>query len=280
MAMEQRHSSVGLAPILAIVAGVLAIAGSVLNWATASSGPFKVSARGIDGWEGKLTLLCGILLLVAGVSTLTGATGGKNRLRLSALIGGAGAAGIAIYTALTAKDQVIDGAATELAKQLGVTTDVARTAIQQAIDRGQMGVSIDIGLYVVIAAGVIGIVAEILAITSSSSRAAAPSAAAGLTGWSAPAPPPSPAPPPLPAPPPPPVPEASPAETSSPWAIPEPSAPPTLPWATQTPATQATSEGGGDAFPQEPPPEEVPTEEEPPGERSAGAAPPGGTLPT
>jgi hypothetical protein len=289
MTMEQRDSSTGLAPILAVLGGVLAIAGSVLKWATASAGGFNSSVKGIQGWEGKFTLLCGILMLVAGVSSFFGTTGGKNRLQLSALLWGTGAAGLGIYEALTAKSQAIEGAAAALADQYGVAKDVARETVQRIFDEGQVAVSVDIGLYVVIAGGIIGIVAGILAITSSSARATAHSPAAGLTGWSVPARPPAPPPPP-----PPPAPEASSAESSSPWAIPEPTEPtapqaptestapqaptestapppsPASPWATEAPVSQTTSEGGGEELP----------EEEPPGEASTDAAPPGGTLPS
>ncbi|MEW6058676.1 MAG: hypothetical protein AB1551_00785 [Actinomycetota bacterium] len=185
--MEQRTSSGGLAPALAILGGVLVMAGSVLDWATASAGGFSTSAKGINGWEGKVTIVCGISMVIAGVSSFVGATGGKNRLRVSALVGGAGAAAISIYSAMSAEDQVIDGVATELAKQQAVAVEIARAAVQEAIDRGQFAVSLEIGIYLVIVGGIIGIVAAILAMMSRSAAPRAPAPAAGLTGWSAPA---------------------------------------------------------------------------------------------
>jgi hypothetical protein len=232
--IEQRVSSAGLAPTLAVVGGILAIAGSVLNWATFSAGGFSVSAKGIDGLDGFLTIICGVLLLTAGVATFTGMIGGKSRLRVSALVGGLGAAGIGLYDALTAEHRLIEEAADALAHQLGIAVDAARTAVQQAINQGQIAVSVDVGLYVVIAGGIIGIVAGILAMTSVPARARTPSPGSGLTGWYAPAP----------LPPPPPMPVSAPTERSSPWAIPEPTPPSTSAGVTEASVSQTTPEGG------------------------------------
>jgi hypothetical protein len=208
---EQQTPSAGIAPTLAVIAGVLAIAGSVVKWATASAGGFSTSARGIDGGAGKLTIVCGIVLLVAGVSSFVGAPGGRSRLRVSALVGGLGAGALGTYNALTAKSQLVDSAIAEFAKEFNVSREVARQTVEPMLE--QITVSVDIGLYVVIAAGIIGIVAGILAITHPAARTSqAPTQGAGLTGWSTSTRPPVPAPPPMP---------MSPsAESPSPWAIP------------------------------------------------------------
>ncbi len=192
--MQERSSSSTLAAGLAVVGGIAAAVGSILAWAKASAGPFSVSAKGIDGWEGKVTLVGGIIMLIAGVTAFVGARGAKARMRVSTLIGGLAAAGVGIYTAVTAEDQVIEGAAGEIAKQLGISLSEATASAEQAVDKGLLSISLSIGLYLVIAGGIIGILAGVLALTGKEMVPAMPGPApsgAGLTGWSAPAPPPA-----------------------------------------------------------------------------------------
>ena len=55
--MQQRSSGATAAGALAVVGGALAVIGSFLSWANASAGQFTVSAKGIDGWEGKATII-------------------------------------------------------------------------------------------------------------------------------------------------------------------------------------------------------------------------------
>jgi len=227
--MRQGSGSGSVAPAVAVLGGILAVLGSISNWAKASAGSFSASAKGIEGWEGKFTIVAGLGLLVAGVSALVGTAGSKKGIRTSALVGGLLATGVATYTALTAKDwmPVIDAASSEIAKELAIPFETARAAVQPAIDRGDLGVSLVAGIYMVIAGGILGLVAAALAgMSRVSDVGAVPGAlpgeipgapdvaapGAGLTGWSAPMPvPPAPVPP-------------APTGTS-PWATPEPAPP-------------------------------------------------------
>ncbi len=217
--MQQRASSAGVAPGIAVVGGILAVIGSFLAWAKASipQGGLSVSAKGIDGWEGKATIVGGVILLVGGISALSGQAGARQRLRASALIGGAIAAGVGIYTATTAKDQVIDGAASEISKELSISVEAAKAAVHTAIDQGALKIGLELGIFLVIAAGVIGIIAALAAMMGgadvASSTLGVPTATAtgvGMTNWAATTPP-----PPQPG-----LPDAPPAE--SPWAMPAP----------------------------------------------------------
>jgi hypothetical protein len=191
--MQQPRSSGGVtAAALAVVGGVVAVAGSLLSWAKASVGPSSFSAKGIDGWEGKVTIVAGVVMLVVGASALVGAEGARARLRVSAIAGGVAAAGVGIYTALTATDQIVDSAASEIASELGVPVEQARSTVQAAVDHGLLQLSLQVGLYLVIAGGVLGIVAGILAIVTREPvppMPAQPLSDSGLTGWAAPLPP-------------------------------------------------------------------------------------------
>jgi hypothetical protein len=165
--MQRSRSSGGVtAAVLAVVGGVVAVAGSLLAWAKASVGASSFSAKGIDGWEGKVTIVAGAVMLAVGASALVGAEGARARLRVSAIAGGVAAVGVGIYTALTATDQIVDSAASEIASELGVPVEQARSTVQAAVDHGLLQLSLQVGLYLVIAGGVLGIVAGILAIVT------------------------------------------------------------------------------------------------------------------
>jgi hypothetical protein len=116
---------------------------------------------------------------------------------LAGIVGG----GIGLYDALTAKDSVLDAAAEELAPSFGASAELVRTALDQAIDAGQLSVTISIGLYVVIAGGIVALVAGILGLRGSSEPEVAGQTAAPappVTASGAPDVPPAPMPPPAP----------------------------------------------------------------------------------
>jgi hypothetical protein len=96
---------------------------------------------------------------------------------LAGIVGG----GIGLYDALTAKDNVLDAAAEELAPTFGVSAQQVRTVLDQAIDAGQLSVSISIGLYVVIGGGVVALAGGILGLLGSGEPAVPGQAAAPAT---------------------------------------------------------------------------------------------------
>jgi len=128
--------------------------------------------RTIDPWQvlnpRKLWLLAGIVM----------ARGTKRVLAVLLILAGIVGGGIGVYDALTAKDSVLDAAAEELAPTFGASAEQVRTALDQAIDAGQLSVTISIGLYVVIAGGVEAVVGGILGLRGSSEPAAAGQTAA------------------------------------------------------------------------------------------------------
>jgi hypothetical protein len=82
---------------------------------------------------------------------------------LAGIVGG----GIGLYDALTAKDSVLDAAAEELAPSFEASAQEVRTVLDQAIDAGQLSVSIGIGLYAVIGGGVVALAGGILGLRGS-----------------------------------------------------------------------------------------------------------------
>lgn len=195
------HGRATLAASLTLAGGVAAGVGSFLTWAEISAGPVSEQASGISGWEGKATLISAIVLLAAAIRVFAGSLDGLARLRTSAFIGGSVAVGVGLYTALTAKEQLLDAAAVEL----------SRSVVQDALDSGLLQLSLSIGLYAVIAGGVLGVLGGLatLGVREPSATGAGP----GLTGWAAPASPPPPtSPPPAP-------PSSQPGQ--GPWAVPQ-----------------------------------------------------------
>jgi len=169
-----------LAATLALAGGVAAGVGSFLVWAEISAGPFSERATGIQGWEGKATLISGIVMAAAGIRVFRGSSDAISGLRVRAAIGGLVASGVGIYTAITAREQLIDaGAATG-----------PRAELEQALETGLLEFALGFGLYVVIAGGLQGVLAAIVAMGARDDTPA-PSGR-GLTGWAVEPPPPPP----------------------------------------------------------------------------------------
>lgn len=175
MEHTETASRAPLAGILAIVGGALLAIGSFLAWAEVSGGGTSVTAKGVDGSDGYITLAAGIIAIVLGIVLSRGT---KRVLAVLVILAGIVGGGIGLYDALTAKDSVLDAAAEELAPSFGTTAEQVRTVLDQAIDAGQLSVSISIGLYVVIAGGVVALVGGILGLRGSAGEPMVPARSA------------------------------------------------------------------------------------------------------
>jgi hypothetical protein len=125
--MEQagsRRTPIG--PVLAIVGGALLVVGSFLAWAEVSGGGVAVSAKGIDGSDGWVTVIAGAVALAVGIAAMRGP---RRALAILALLAGLAGGGLGVYDALTAQDSVLDAAAEEIAPQFGATPDEVRVLL-------------------------------------------------------------------------------------------------------------------------------------------------------
>jgi uncharacterized membrane protein (TIGR02234 family) len=182
-----------VAGILGVVGGALLALGSFLTWAEVSGGGTSVTAKGVDGSDGYITLVAGLVAIVAGIMM---ARGTRRVLAVLVILAGIVGGGIGLYDALTAKDSVLDAAAEELAPTFGVSAQEVRAALDQAIDAGQLSVSINIGLYVVIGGGVVAVVGGILGLRDAGEhvapgRTTTPAPPASAIGGPPPTPPPT-----------------------------------------------------------------------------------------
>jgi Tryptophan-associated transmembrane protein (Trp_oprn_chp) len=173
--MRQRERRAApTAAIVTIVGGVLLAVASFLPWAKVSGSGASVTAKGLDGSDGYITLAAGLIAVVAGLVLLRAT---RRVLAVVAVLVGLVGGGIALYDALTAKDSVLDAAAEELAPSFGVSADQVRAALDQAVDSGTLGVSIGVGLYIAIAGGLVAIAGGVLGLRETVAEpAAAPTA--------------------------------------------------------------------------------------------------------
>lgn len=177
MSQPQRRGA-STAGIVAIVGGGLLAVGSFLPWAEVSGSGASVTAKGLDGSDGYITLAAGLIAVVTGLLMLRAT---RRVVVVVAVLAGLVGGGLALYDALTAKDSVLDAAAEELAPSFGVSPDQVRAALDQAVDSGQLGVSISIGLYVVIAGGLVTVVGGLLGLRDSATEPAAETESATTT---------------------------------------------------------------------------------------------------
>ena len=198
--------------ILAIAGGALLAIGSFLAWAEVSGGGTSVTAKGTDGSDGYITIGAGIVAVLVGILLLRRA---QRALAILAILAGLVGGGVAVYDALTAKDSVLDAAAEELAPTVGATPEQVRVLLDQAIDSGEISISLSIGIYVVIAGGVLALVGGVLSLRGAPKEERAEPG----SGWSAPAPSVADEPPPA-------APAATPVSETPPSAPPAPAPPP------------------------------------------------------
>jgi hypothetical protein len=177
--MEQGTAgrSMPIGAILAIVGGALLAIGSFLSWATVSGAGTEVSASGMDGSDGVVTLVAGILALVCGLLAMRA---GRRILAIVTILAGLAGAGLGIYDAVTAKDSVLDAAAEQVATQVGATVEEVRALLDDAIDAGQLSISISVGLYIVIGGGLLALVGGFLMLGTKGAGKAAPAEPAGF----------------------------------------------------------------------------------------------------
>ena len=182
---KSERRGVPSAGIGAIVGGALLAIGSFLPWAEVSGSGASVTAKGLDGSDGFITLAAGLVAVVTGLVMLRAT---RRAVAVVAVVAGLIGGVLGVYDAVTAKDSVLDAAAEELAPTFGVSVDEVRAALDQAIDAGQLGVSISIGLYVVMAGGLVAIAGGVLGLREPAGEGAESMPAADTAPPSPPAP--------------------------------------------------------------------------------------------
>jgi hypothetical protein len=161
-----RRTPIG--PAAMLVGGALLVLGSFLTWFTFTGPDVSESGNGIDGGDGWITLGAGVVVIAAGIAALKA---GRRALGVLALLAGLVGAGVGLYDALSARDQLSE----EVAVQNGISEEQARQLVDEVLDSDQYELSIGIGLYLVIAGGAIGLVGGLMQAAAGSGPAGAPS---------------------------------------------------------------------------------------------------------
>src|SRR4249920_2121240 len=93
----QNAARAPIAMILGVVGGALMALGSFLAWAEVSGGGTTVTATGVDGSDGYITLGAGLVAIVAGIVM---ARGTKRVLAVLLILAGIVGGGIGLYDAM------------------------------------------------------------------------------------------------------------------------------------------------------------------------------------
>jgi hypothetical protein len=165
----------GLAEVLVVLGGVAAVAGSFLDWFRVHLSvkglglvARTVTSRGIDGSDGKITLIAGALTAAMGLSMFVWTSGGRRMaLGVVALLGGLAAAGLSGYDAGTPQQRFIDANAPNLARKANISLAMAERLYRGLFDSGAVKISLALGIFVVIAGGVVAALSAAMALGKS-----------------------------------------------------------------------------------------------------------------
>ncbi len=148
------------AAAVSAVGGLGLVLGSFLAWGRIAGAGMGGSASGVDGSDGWITLVAGVVVLGAGVGFAKGL--GRRGIAALAVAAGLVGAALGLFDALTAEDRVLDAIAASLAEAFGTSAETAREALDAAVAAEALDFSLGIGLYVVIAGGILGAVGGLL----------------------------------------------------------------------------------------------------------------------
>ncbi len=154
-----RPSTIRLAGFLATTVGALLISlGSLMTWATIP--PFGTETRGVDVWEGTLTLLIGVAILI-GMIVMRGlrSAGARRAVAIGIIVLGLAAAALAASDAIRANDRFTssgqrDKMAHEIADQLGLPYDQVVAKLEDVF-RGRFSVALGAGILMVMIGGLV-----------------------------------------------------------------------------------------------------------------------------
>jgi hypothetical protein len=151
------------------VGGLLIALGAISDWATVVflGGAFPDSAaKGIDVPEGKVALGLGIFMLVAIVAMrLARWLGARRTIALLLTVSALAALAIGVVDVVRAQDRfggyTVDQTAKQIAKDSGQPLEKVRADVQGVIDRSA-SIDLGLGIWLVVAGGVIGTIGGLL----------------------------------------------------------------------------------------------------------------------
>lgn len=194
---------------MVLVGGALAGVGALLPWLKVSAAGTSVTVSGIKDWGGQLVGLAGLAMVLRGVMAFASRSPRRSfSLLILAGVSAIAAAGVSLYDLLTYRTQTIN-AGVDYAVQHGASASQARSQIVAALNQGAIHLSVQIGLVMAIAGGLLGLAGVVMVFVRSRSvrghsdpvpMAGTPAGAIASPAWTTsgpiPAAPPPPPPPP------------------------------------------------------------------------------------
>jgi hypothetical protein len=179
-----------LGDALLVAGGVLIGIGVLLPWGRAVVGPFHHDVAGIKGWEGQVTGILAVGMVLRGISAWNAnKRGERSRLAGATVVTGLVAAGIAVYDLFTARshalDRVIGDGASTIARQVGLPVDVVTNRLKAMVESGVIRLDFQIGIYLVVLGGLVAVAGSVLALVRQSQAGSRPAPAPAAV-WPAP----------------------------------------------------------------------------------------------
>jgi uncharacterized membrane protein len=163
------------------IGGLLVGLGSLMSWAvieipgTTSSAP-PTPVVGVDTPEGKVTLLLGLVLLIGGVAMRAITSRGFARvLGWIVMVSGLLATAIGVLDVVR-KDSAFNEGAEKLARSISAPSGLPVSDLIDRIRRIEV-VNLKLGIYIVIAGGVVGLIGGLLGLAWGARRDRAPNVA-------------------------------------------------------------------------------------------------------
>ena len=146
--------------LLTVIGGALIAFGSIGDWAAITLGGGTVNVvptKGIDVWQGKVTLILGVLIVIAILALRFVRPERRNAMAIAIIVAGLAALALGLW-ALLALKSVADTDVDALVKKLvalGISAANARQLVLQTMSREGIAVKAQAGLWMSVAGGVL-----------------------------------------------------------------------------------------------------------------------------
>jgi hypothetical protein len=165
----------GLAQAFVVLGAAAAAAGSFLDWfrirvSVRGLGLVArtVTSKGIDGSDGKITLIAGLVAVLMGLLMFVWTSGSRRvATGVVALLAGLTAAGLSAFDAATPQQRFIDANAPDLAGRTRIPLTTAKKLYEGLLRSGTVRISLALGIFVVIAGGAVAALAAAFALGKS-----------------------------------------------------------------------------------------------------------------
>ncbi len=147
--------------LLTVIGGALIAFGSIGSWAAITLGGGTVNVvptKGIDVWQGKVTLILGVLIVMAILALRFVRPERRNAMAIAIIVAGLAALALGLWALLALKSVVQDTGVDALVKLLvglGVSATKAREQVLQTMSREGIAVKAQAGLWMSAAGGVL-----------------------------------------------------------------------------------------------------------------------------